>query len=123
MEQTYWIGDKINCSGTYEAVEEGSELSKRFSDGYYVPYLYKHTTRFGDFIYISDPHTIGSIEEYIKDEDFGGLTVFLYEQAIEIMGMINFLHSIELQRCVDRDESYKKGSEMARSKIRNALGL
>lgn len=123
MRETYWIGEQINTSGVYEPIEEGSELSKRLSDGYYVPYLYKHMTRFGDFIYISDPHTIGSIDEYIKDEDFGGLTIFLYKQAINIMGMINFLHSIELQRCVDRDESYKEGRERAKSTIRNALGL
>ncbi|QVW28922.1 hypothetical protein [Bacillus phage SWEP1] len=118
----YWIGEKIDITGAYHDVIEHGELFKRVHDKLGTP-LYKFESRFGQTVYISEPYTIGSIEELVGEYAYAQLTTLLYELLIEHIGMINFLHGIALRTSRVHDDGYRAGIERAQKDIREALGL
>lgn len=118
----YWIGEKIDITGAYNDVIEHGELFKRVHDKLDTP-LYKFESRFGQTVYISDYHTIGSIEELVGEYSYAELTTFLYELLIGHIGMITFLHSIALRTSRVHDDGYRAGIERAQKDIRVSLGL
>lgn len=118
----YWIGEKIDITGAYNDVIEHGELFKRVHDKLDTP-LYKFESRFGQTVYISEPYTIGTLEQLINEYAYAELTTFLYETLIMQIGMINFLHSIALRTSRVHDDGYRAGIERAQKDIREALGL
>ncbi|QEM43298.1 hypothetical protein CHOTACABRAS_244 [Bacillus phage Chotacabras] len=118
----YWIGVKIDTTGAYEDVIEHGELFKRVHDKIETP-LYKFESRFGQTVYISEPYTIGTLEQLINEYAYAELTTFLYETLIMQIGMLNFLHSISLHTSYERSAGYVEGKERAQKDIREALGI
>lgn len=118
----YWIGVKIDTTGAYEDVIEHGELFKRVHDKLDTP-LYKFESRFGQTVYISEPYTIGTLEQLINERAYAELTTFLYETLIMQIGMIYFLHSISLHTSYERSAGYVEGKEQAQKDIREALGI
>ncbi|AGY48636.1 hypothetical protein Spock_236 [Bacillus phage Spock] len=118
----YWIGEKVDTTGAYNSVIEHGELFKRVHDKIDTP-LYRFESRFGQTVYISEPYTIGTLEQIINEYSYAELTTFLYETLIMQRGMISFLHSISLHTARERDEGYRAGIERAQKDIREALGL
>ena len=118
----YWIGEKIDTTGAYNDVIEHGELFKRVHDKIDTP-LYKFESRFGQTVYISEPYTIGTLEQIINEYSYAELTTFLYELLIGHVGMTTFLHSISLRTSRVRDNGYRAGIERAQKDIRVALGL
>jgi len=118
----YWIGDKVDTTGAYNSVIEHGELFKRVHDKIDTP-LYRFESRFGQYVYISDCYTIGTIEELVREYAYAELTTFLYELLLGHIGMISFLHKVSLHTARERDDGYRQGISRAQKDIREALGL
>lgn len=118
----YWIGEKVDTTGAYDSVIDHGELFKRVHDKIDTP-LYRFETRFGQYVYISDYYTIGTIEELVREYAYAELTTFLYELLLGHIGMISFLHKVSLHTARERDEGYRQGIVRAQKDIREALGL
>lgn len=118
----YWIGEKVDTTGAYNSVIDHGELFKRVHDKIDTP-LYRFETRFGQYVYISDYYTIGTIEELVREYAYAELTTLLYELLLGHIGMISFLHKVSLHTARVRDKGYRAGVEQAQKDIRYALGL
>ncbi|MEB9013959.1 hypothetical protein P4H82_27710 [Bacillus cereus] len=118
----YWIGEKVDTTGAYNSVIDHGELFKRVHAKIDTP-LYRFETRFGQYVYISDYYTIGTIEELVREYAYAELTTFLYELLLGHIGTIGFLHRISLHTSRERDEGYRQGIARAQKDIREALGL
>ncbi|UNA01642.1 hypothetical protein MG295_00225 [Bacillus phage vB_BcgM] len=118
----YWVGEKIETTGAYEDVIDHGEIFKRVHDKIDTP-LYRFETRFGQYVYISEKYTIGTIEQLVGEKAYGELTIFLYETLLIRIGMLTFLRDISLHTSKERSDGYQKGVERAQRDFRWAIGL